>query len=443
MSGLAVSVIVPVHGLVELTRQCLTALLETVGPRDDLEVIVVDDASPEDVAAALGPLDPRVRVVRNEANLGFARACNAGAAAARGRLLLFLNNDTVPLAGWLEPLLAAAGEDAQTIVGARLLHQNGTVQHAGIAIGQADRLPRHPYRGFPGDHPAVTRTRPLQAVTGACLLVARDAFERLGGFDATFVNGFEDVDLCLRLRERGGAVVYCGASALVHLEAATRGADPAREAARFRANADAFLARWGDRLVADELALYAEDGLLVPRPGDLYPLDVALDARLGVVDRDDPASEASLLLNERARQVFDLLKENARLRSDLLAAGIEPPALPTAVDQAAAAPARQAPAPAVPPPGDLVAGLRAELVRTQREIEAREEDYRAAEHEVRWRDVELEARGAELERLRAEVAHLKGVVEAMRATGAWRAAERFWALRRRLASLVSPRRRSP
>lgn len=440
MSEPAVSVIVPVHGLVELTRQCLTALLETVGARHDLEVVVVDDASPEDVAAALGPLDPRVRVVRNETNLGFARACNAGAAAARGRLLLFLNNDTVPLAGWLEPLLAAADSERPTIVGARLLHQNGTVQHAGIAIGQADRLPRHPYRGFPGDHPAVTRTRALQAVTGACLLVPRDAFERLGGFDPDFVNGFEDVDLCLRLREAGGSVVYCGASALVHLEAATRGADPAREAARFRTNADAFLARWGDRLVPDELDLYAEDGLLLARPCDLYPLAFSLDARLGVVDRDDPASEASLLLNERARQVFDLLKENARLRSDLLAAGLAPPALPAAVEEAVTVPA---PAPAVSRPGDLVEELRAELVRTQREIEAREEDYRAAEHEVRWRDVELEARRVEIERLQAEVEHLKGVVAAMRATGAWRAAERFWAARRRLAGLASPRRRAP
>src|SRR6185295_9859186 len=129
-----------------------------------------------------------VRTLRRDHNGGFAVACNDGAAAARGELLVFLNNDTEPRPGWLDALVEHADAHAEAAaVGAKLLFPDDTVQHAGVVICQ-DGRPRHLYAGFPADHPAVEKPRAFQAVTAACMLVRRDAFDRAGGFDQDFRN---------------------------------------------------------------------------------------------------------------------------------------------------------------------------------------------------------------------------------------------------------------
>src|SRR5439155_17167350 len=103
-------------------------------------------------------------------NGGFAAACNDGVAAAEGDELVFLNNDTIPTKGWLDAMLAYAKDRPRVaVVGSKLLFPNDTVQHAGVIICQ-DGNPRHLYTGFPADHPAVNRSRRLQAVTAACML---------------------------------------------------------------------------------------------------------------------------------------------------------------------------------------------------------------------------------------------------------------------------------
>src|SRR6185436_19309609 len=106
----------------------------------------------------------------------------------------------------------------------KLLYPDGSVQHAGVVIGR-DRWPHHLYAGFPGEHPAVQRGRPVSAVTAACMLIHRRDFAALGGFDGAYRNGYEDFDLCLRLREEGREVRYCPRSVLYHLESVTRWAD--------------------------------------------------------------------------------------------------------------------------------------------------------------------------------------------------------------------------
>jgi GT2 family glycosyltransferase/ubiquinone/menaquinone biosynthesis C-methylase UbiE len=281
------------------------ALTSDYGDRADVEVVIVDDGSTdgtqEFLAAAKG-----VRVVRHAQSSGFATASNDGVAAASGEYVVFLNNDTFGKEGWLDALLSYADADEQTtVVGARLLYQNDTIQHAGVVFG-ADLLPRHVYRGFPAAHPAVSKPRRFQAVTAACMLVRRSAFEEVDGFDTAFVNGFEDVDLCLRLAQHGGEIHYCPDSVLVHLEAATR----REHADHFRRNAERLLERWGNRIRRDDLEIYAEDGLLDLKPGDLYPLDLRVDSRLATIVDGDVYE----VLGDRSRQVFDLLKENAGLR---------------------------------------------------------------------------------------------------------------------------------
>ena len=135
----------------------------------------------------------------------FAGACNAGAAAAGGSdYLVFLNNDTIPLAGWLDALVAEAESDESVAaVGARLLYPNGQVQHAGVVIGQ-DGWPHHLYAGFPGEHPAVTRKKDITAVTAACLLVRRSEFAALGGHPMTF----RPDELGIDTREPAGDVAH-------------------------------------------------------------------------------------------------------------------------------------------------------------------------------------------------------------------------------------------
>jgi GT2 family glycosyltransferase len=242
------SVIVPVYGHASLTRTCLRNLLSgRANPRIE-EIIVVDDASPDETSDVLEEFGDRIHVVTHRENLGFARSSNDGVAAARSNILVFLNNDTVPRPGWLEALMGYARAHPEAgIVGAKLLYPDGGVQHAGVAICE-DRRPRHAYRGFPETHPAVSLSRRLQVVTGACMLVRRHLFARLGGFDTAFRNGFEDVDFCLRAGEIGSEVHYCAESVLEHHESATRHSRSDEELRNFQIYWD----RWAHRVVPDE-----------------------------------------------------------------------------------------------------------------------------------------------------------------------------------------------
>jgi GT2 family glycosyltransferase len=303
-----VSIVVPVHGQATLTRQCLDRLVAVV--HEGVEIVVVDDGSSDETSSLLESYAARIKTVTHRRPKGFAAACNAGARASAGTLVVFLNNDTIGMDDWLDPLLDYAGaHPAAAAVGAKLLTQDGTIQHAGIVVCH-DLIPRHVYRGFPADHPAVTRSRPYQAVTAACMLVRRDAFERVGGFDEAFRNGFEDVDLCFRLGEAGHEVRYCHQSVLTHFEAATRGDDTDA----FARNVRRFIDRWGSRLVPDDLSVYVEDGLISIGYSDLYPLELRISPLLAAVDRSGEDAAAFDLLDVRARQVFDLLKENTVLR---------------------------------------------------------------------------------------------------------------------------------
>ena len=306
---MSVTVVVPVHGKASLTRHCLDQLLAQDLPAGT-RLLVVDDASPDDTAALLRSYGDRIDVLSLPVNVGFGAACNRGVAAARTELVVLLNNDTTPHPGWLDALLREAEEHpAAAAIGARLLHLDGTVQHAGVVFGR-DRLPHHAYAGFPGDHPAVVRSRAFQVVTGACLLLRRSVFFALGGFDLRYRNGHEDVDLCLRLGEAGHEVRYCGAAVLTHLESVSRG----RAGAEQSENGRLYCQTWQARVVPDDLELYADDGLLAVRyEGDTTPLVAEVAIELATLERRERGREVERLLRQRTQQVHELLQDAVRL----------------------------------------------------------------------------------------------------------------------------------
>ena len=218
-----VSIVIPVFNKAEFTEKCLYSLVENTGEHPDYELVVVDNGSTDWTRYLLHAFEGDVQVVNNDENLGFARACNQGAVICRSQYLVFLNNDTLLRPGWLQALVELADSDPKIgVVGAKLLYpDSGKVQHAGLEL--RDGIPDHAFRGTDPDDPRVSQVRDLDMVTGACLLIDRSLFAELQGFDVEYLNGIEDVDLCLQVRQKGYRVVYCPASEVEHYEGSTEG----------------------------------------------------------------------------------------------------------------------------------------------------------------------------------------------------------------------------
>ena len=281
------SIIIPVWNNAALTQQCLTALAQ-VTEGVTFEVIVVDNGSTDGVQEFLQTLGGDVRVIRNQDNLGFAKACNQGARASTAPYLIFLNNDTIPLKGWLTALV----EDARThsdvaVVGSKLLYEDGTIQHAGVAFSREWFMPYHIYRGMNAQAPCVSHRRELDCVTAACMLVRRDAFIDVDGFDEGYRNGFEDVDLCLKIREKNWKIVYQPHSVLFHLESRTPGRKT-HDQDNSRRLHDRWEASWW---LADEDRIHFEDGYAL----HTYVSQGTLSYRLRLIDDPITKKERALL----------------------------------------------------------------------------------------------------------------------------------------------------
>ena len=220
------SIIIPVFNQVAYTKQCLEMLYANTPEDLSFEVIIVDNASSDDTAEFLNAATQRyrnLRVIRNNENLLFAKACNQGAQAAGGEYLVFLNNDTEPLPGWLDHGLARLKSDQSIgVVGSKLLYPDGTIQHCGIEFTACPGLeapwPRHRYLNAAGDDPRVNISEKVPMVTGACLFISKELFREIGGFCPDYGMYFEDIDLCMKIRKRGMIIWYEPLSVLVHHE---------------------------------------------------------------------------------------------------------------------------------------------------------------------------------------------------------------------------------
>jgi GT2 family glycosyltransferase len=210
------SVIIPVWNGMNDLPACLAAL--AAQSHAPLEIIAVDNASTDHSGDWIAGRHPAVRLIRNQENRGFGGACNTGLAAAKGDVLVLLNQDTIVRPEWLAALVKVLEKNADIgIAGSKALYPNGTIQHAGAIIdsrGVSEHLGYHQE-----DKGQFDRLADSDYVTGASLALRRILYEQIGGFDPGFFPAYlEDVDLCYRARAAGWRVVYAPQSVLIHNE---------------------------------------------------------------------------------------------------------------------------------------------------------------------------------------------------------------------------------
>jgi ADP-heptose:LPS heptosyltransferase/GT2 family glycosyltransferase len=267
-----VSVIIPTAGKRDLVRRAIASLRETTPP-GALEIVVLDNAPATDKRTKKWLRRNADVVVDMPGAFNWSRFNNLGAAAAKGRYLLFLNDDIeAQRTDWLDALLELAQLPQIGVVGARLLYPDGKVQHAGqyLALTHA----RHAFRFASGeDHGPfglARAVREMAAVTGACQMIRRDVFEKLGGFDEGHDIINNDLDFCLRARRQGLSVVYTPHAELMHHELASRAAiEDNFDVARFTSDWRLDLLR-GDPFHSRRLM--AEADHTAPEPEPILPI---------------------------------------------------------------------------------------------------------------------------------------------------------------------------
>lgn len=234
-----VSIIIPTKDKVKVLKKCINSIIERTDYKN-YEIIVIDNNSTDPgTLEYLGSLskEPNISILKYEEPFNFSAINNFAARKTKGEYLLFLNNDTeVICREWLSALVEHAQRKEVGAVGCKLLYPNGKIQHAGLILGISG------IRGKPGvaghSHKYIHNSHPgyygrphvihnLSAVTAACVIIRSEVFEEAGGFDENLGVAFNDVDLCLKVREKGYLVVYTPYSELYHFESASRGYEDA------------------------------------------------------------------------------------------------------------------------------------------------------------------------------------------------------------------------
>ncbi len=254
-----VSVIIPTRDKLELLMATVDGLLYQTDYAN-LEIIVLDNGSQDsETRAYLHTMDqqqPSFQVIRHDAPFNYSQLNNLGAKQAQGELLALLNNDLkMQHKDWLQEMVSHALRHDIGAVGAKLYYAGDTLQHAGVVTGLGG-LAGHGFKHVLREAPAYQWrpfvTQNIGAVTAACLVLRKSVFAEIGGFDEKLKVAFNDVDLCLRLRQAGYRILWTPHAELYHLESASRGADDTAKKYRQLQKEIAFMRkRWGDFLQID------------------------------------------------------------------------------------------------------------------------------------------------------------------------------------------------
>ncbi len=249
-----ISILIPNKDHLEDLRRCIHSIQER-STYEDYEIIVIENNSTE--KAVFDYYDTlreqkNITVVTYTGAFNYAKINNFGAGFATGKYLLLLNNDTQVISmNWLEAMLMYAQRPDVGAVGAKLYYGDRTIQHAGVVIGLgAHRTAGHTHYKINYDNLGymgrLCYAQNVSAVTGACLMVRKSLYDALGGLDEAFAVALNDVDFCLRIRDKGYLNVFTPFAELYHFESASRGSDAAdsQKAARYEEESALFRGRW-------------------------------------------------------------------------------------------------------------------------------------------------------------------------------------------------------
>ena len=205
MSTIMLSIVIPVHNCLELTKICLKSLAASLEGFVEYEVIIVDDVSTDGTREFLATLEAPHHVILNKKKGNYAINNNRAVAIARGEYLCLLNNDIEMQKGWLEPMLSIFDKcpDAGFVGNVQIIPTTGRYDHFGICFSEW-LIPQHYGQHFRRIPSGIKGTASRWgAVTGACVIIKKSVFDSFGGFDEAYINGCEDIDLCLRLHNAG------------------------------------------------------------------------------------------------------------------------------------------------------------------------------------------------------------------------------------------------
>ena len=250
-----VSIIIPNKDEKEALHACITSIKEKTKYQNYEIIIVENNSTSEEIFAYYEELkkDPKIRVIRWEKEFNYSAINNYGARYANGEYLLFLNNDvTVITEGWLTEMLGMCQRREVGAVGVKLLYPDDTIQHAGCVIGIGG-IAGHMFVNMPANRTGYLHKasilQDMSAVTAACMMMKKAAFEEVGGFTEELSVAFNDVDLCLKVRETGRLIVYDPYVQLYHMESKTRGAEDSQEKVRrFQEEIEYIRCHWIDIL---------------------------------------------------------------------------------------------------------------------------------------------------------------------------------------------------
>lgn len=258
-----VSIIICVYGAKSVTEACLESLFKHQAGFD-FEIVLVDNGSDRETTSMLERWTANyknIQLLKNRENYNFALGCNLGFARSSGNMVVFLNNDTEVSPEWLRSLIRPL-QECPDIKGTqpKLLYPDGTVQNVGVVFSDRSPLGYPIYVNAPGDFPPTQLPRRYSALTAACFAIRAKDFISMQGFDPIYVNGQEDIDLCLRLGKGEEVYQYVSDSIVIHHEGKTPG-----RGKHIEANRKIFYGRWHEKIIPNDQEKYLEDNISIAK----------------------------------------------------------------------------------------------------------------------------------------------------------------------------------